>query len=117
MSTWTQKGRSSGKFVSIGDGDRDVPDFKGLLLGFVKNERFGKDDLLFRTQEGEEVVVNSSKYLTDACTEVGAVYHIVFKGRTPSKKGQPMKLFDVFETKDPEVVEMYAGTEEEFPGA
>jgi hypothetical protein len=117
MSNWTQKGRTSGKFVSVGDGERDVPEFKGLLLGFVRNEKYGKNDFLFRNGDGEEVVVNSSKYLTDACSVVGAVYHIVFKGRVASKRGQPMKLFDVFESQDPEVIELFAGVEEEIPGA
>lgn len=90
-------GDSAGKFVSIGDGPKQVPSVEGILLGRNESAKYpGNMVYLFGTKD-EVLNVGGNMFLNDKVTEIGALYRIAFTGTARSKRGKDYKTFDVFE--------------------
>lgn len=85
-----------GRFVSIGDGPKQVLAVEGLLLGREESSKY-PGNLVYTFGTADEILkVGGNTFLQDKIVEIGALYRITFTGRSRSKTGKQYKTFEVF---------------------
>lgn len=93
-----------GRFVSIGDGPKQIPSVEGLLLGREESSKY-PGNLVYTFATKEEILkVGGNKFLNDKVKEDGALYRITYVGLQRGKSGRNYKTFDVFTVPAAEVV-------------
>lgn len=84
------------RFVTVGDGPNQLPEFTGLYEGRAESEKYpGTINMYFREAGGTTAVVSGNAGLLERITEEGALYRITFTGKSTTKKGFRVKNFEV----------------------